>query len=113
MDNIMRFRCVVETEGGLNVKHSARLVNDLSKFVGDFYLIYKDKRLDAKSILALISLGIEEGETVDILARIPQKLDNGEIIDVLNKYFRIERLLGTNSDKLLKDDEFEFTFTRF
>jgi phosphotransferase system HPr (HPr) family protein len=112
MENILRYRCVVETDGGLNVKHSARLVNDLSSFVGDFLLEYKGKVLDAKSILALITLGIEKGETLDILARVPKRVGADAIFEVLDKYFHIERVLGTNTDNLLEDDEFEFTFTR-
>lgn len=58
----------ITSTAGLHAQLAAKLVNTASKYSVDFRLHYKDKVVDLKSILGLMSLVIPYGEEVRILA---------------------------------------------
>ena len=52
----------IASTAGLHAQLAAKLVNTASKYSVDFRLHYKDKVIDLKSILGLMSLAIPYGE---------------------------------------------------
>lgn len=58
----------IESTDGLHAAIAAKLVQTASRYNVDFTLHYKNKIIDMKSILGLMSLAIPKGEDVKILA---------------------------------------------
>ena len=54
---------------GLHASLAAKVVQAASRYSVDIELHYKDKVVDLKSILALMSLAVPHGENVRIVAR--------------------------------------------
>lgn len=57
-------KIVINSTGGLHAKLAAKLVQVSSKYSIDFRLVYKNKIIDLKSILGLMSLAVPQGESV-------------------------------------------------
>ena len=57
-------KIIIESTGGLHAKLAAKLVQVSSKYAIDFRLIYKNKVIDLKSILGLMSLAVPQGDFV-------------------------------------------------
>ena len=64
----MQKSIVVKSTVGLHASLAAKVVQAASKYSVDINLIYKDKTIDVKSILGLMSLAIPSGENVIIEA---------------------------------------------
>ena len=64
----MQKSIVVSSTVGLHASLAAKVVQAASKYSVDINLIYKDKTIDVKSILGLMSLAIPSGENVIIEA---------------------------------------------
>lgn len=64
----MQKSIVVKSTVGLHASLAAKVVQAASKYAVDINLIYKDKTIDVKSILGLMSLAIPSGENVIIEA---------------------------------------------
>ena len=67
-DNYMQKQIVVKSTVGLHASLAAKVVQAANKYSVDINLIYKDKTIDVKSILGLMSLAIPSGENVIIEA---------------------------------------------
>ena len=65
---MMQKSIVVKSTVGLHASLAAKVVQAASKYSVDINLIYKDKTIDVKSILGLMSLAIPSGENVIIEA---------------------------------------------
>ena len=59
---------VVKSTVGLHASLAARIVQAANEYTVDINLYYKDKVVDVKSILGLMSLAIPSGENVKIVA---------------------------------------------
>lgn len=70
---------------GLHAALASKVVQTASKFDVDIRLEYKDKTVDAKSILGLISLAIPSGKNIKIIA------DGDQAEKAINE---IEKLIG-------------------
>ena len=64
----MQKSIVVKSTVGLHASLAAKVVQAASKYSVDINLIYKDRTIDVKSILGLMSLAIPSGENVIVEA---------------------------------------------
>lgn len=60
----MQKQIVIKSTVGLHASLAAQVVKTASKYSVDILLHYKDKVIDVKSILGLMSLAIPRGENV-------------------------------------------------
>ncbi|NLB11551.1 HPr family phosphocarrier protein [bacterium] len=64
----MRKEITLKSTEGLHASLAVKLVQTATKYTVDFELHYKNKVVDLKSILGLMSLAIPSGENVKIIA---------------------------------------------
>ncbi|QDU54242.1 HPr family phosphocarrier protein [Aeoliella mucimassa] len=60
---------VVTCENGLHIRPAEQLVRLANQFTSQIGIIYESQRVDAKSILELLTLGAQQGASVVIEAR--------------------------------------------
>lgn len=58
----------IKLESGLEARPVAMLVQVASQFESSVYLNSRDKRVNAKSIMGMMSLGLDSGEEVTVVA---------------------------------------------
>lgn len=81
----MEKEIIIVSTAGLHAALASKIVRTASKYNVDIELIYKDKSVDAKSILGLMSLAVPSGENIRLVA-------TGEKAEIAIK--DIEKLLG-------------------
>ena len=59
---------VIKNEDGIKGKSAALLVQAASKFESQILIESGNKKVNAKSIMGVLSLGIKQGETVYVIA---------------------------------------------
>lgn len=57
----------VRTEGGLDARPIALLVQEASQYASQVYIEVKDKKINAKSIMGMMSLTLSGGEEVTVV----------------------------------------------
>lgn len=55
-------------ESGLQARPAAQFVQEANRFSADLFLEKDGKRINAKSIMGLMSLAITKGETITLIA---------------------------------------------
>lgn len=60
---------VVSSKNGLHIRPAEQLARLANRFVAQIGLIYESQRVDAKSIMDMLTLGAREGASVVIEAR--------------------------------------------
>ena len=78
----------VEIKDGLNVGTVALFIQKASQFDSAIYLKYGDKKVNAKSIMGMMTLGIAAGENVTVSA---EGKDETEAIQSIEEYLSSER----------------------
>jgi len=73
---------------GLEARPVALLVQVASQYESNIYVEIQEKRVNAKSIMGMMSLGIVEGEEVTITA---QGSDEAKAIENIEKYLTSEK----------------------
>lgn len=58
----------VQLETGLQARTAAQFVQEANRFLSDLFLEKDGKRVNAKSIMGLMSLAITKGEEVTVIA---------------------------------------------
>lgn len=58
----------IKCEGGLHARTAALFVRESNKFESQILIEYENKKINAKSIMGVLSLGIKPGEKMFILA---------------------------------------------
>ena len=86
----MEKKIVIKSTVGLHASLAAKVVQSASKYDVDIKLHYKDKVVDVKSILGLMSLAIPSGENVVLVATGDQALTAIEEIEKLKEYEGME-----------------------
>jgi phosphotransferase system HPr (HPr) family protein len=89
---VVSFKAVVKHENGLHAANSAKLVQSLSKFNGEFQLLNGRGEYDMKSILGLMSLALFEKHEVEIrvAVRVELQVDViANVIEVLEQHFEL------------------------
>lgn len=76
----MKEKWVIEDTAGVSAQLASKIVHVASKFESDILLHYRNKEVDVKSILGLMSLAIPDGERLEIVAKGP---DASEVIKEL------------------------------
>ena len=87
----MEKKIVIKSTVGLHASLAAKVVQSASKFDVDIKLHYKDKVVDVKSILGLMSLAIPSGENVVLVASGDQALTAIEEIELSRLFDRFYR----------------------
>lgn len=64
----MEKHIIIKSTAGLHAMLASKVVRAASKYNVDMTLEYKDKKVDVKSILGLMSLAIPSGENVRLVA---------------------------------------------
>lgn len=73
----------VKIVSGFESRPVAMFVQVASRFKSNIYVAMQDKKVNAKSIMGMMSLGVLEGETLTVTA---DGDDEQEAIDTLEKY---------------------------
>lgn len=73
----------VKITSGFEARPVAMFVQLASQFKSNIYVCMQDKRVSAKSIMGIMSLGVIEGEVIEVTA---DGEDEVEAIDGLEKY---------------------------
>lgn len=73
----------INIPNGLEARPVALLVQVASQYECSIHVLTKDKRVNAKSIMGMMSMGISAGETVTVSADGP---DEDAAIDNIEKY---------------------------
>lgn len=73
----------VKIASGLEARPVALFVQAASQFQSNIYVTVMNKKVNAKSIMGMMSLGVLEGESLSISA---SGADESEAIDALEKY---------------------------
>ncbi|KIL73301.1 phosphocarrier protein HPr [Bacillus badius] len=76
-------------EAGIHARPASILVQTVSKFSADVNLEFKGKKVNLKSILGVMSLGIPEGAEINISA---SGEDEAEAIQTITEVLKKEKL---------------------
>lgn len=68
---------------GLEARPVALLVQVVSQYESSIYVEIQEKKVNAKSIMGMMSLGLAEGEKITIIANGP---DEDAAVDAIDKY---------------------------
>lgn len=58
----------IELANGLEARHVALLVQEASKYESKVYILSEEKKVNAKSIMGMMSLGLDSGENLTVTA---------------------------------------------
>lgn len=81
---------VIAAEEGLHARPAAALVGEANRFASEMTLVFKDKTVNLKSILGVMSLGIPVNSAITIKAQGP---DEKEAIDSVRQLLKRQNLL--------------------
>lgn len=81
-------RITIKIPTGLEARPVALLVQVASQYESNIYVEIQEKKVNAKSIMGMMSLGIVEGEEVTITAKGP---DEAKAIENIEKYLTSEK----------------------
>src|SRR5699024_12439246 len=97
---------VVSLESGLQARPAAQFVQEANRFKSDLFLEKNDKRINAKSIMGLMSLAITKDTTVKLIA---DGSDAEDAIETLTRFVTRseERRVGKESRSRGALDEYE------
>lgn len=73
----------IKLENGLEARPVALLVQEASKYDSTIYIQSDDKRVNAKSIMGMMSLGLDNGEQLTVSADGP---DEQMAVDNIEKF---------------------------
>lgn len=63
----------VQLETGLQARPAAQFVQEANRFTADIFLEKDGKRINAKSIMGLMSIAVTKGETIALIAEGPDE----------------------------------------
>ena len=73
----------INIQKGLEARPVALLVQVASQYESSIYVEIQEKKVNAKSIMGMMSLGLAEGEQITIIADGP---DEEEAVNAIDKY---------------------------
>ncbi|MDY5957009.1 MAG: HPr family phosphocarrier protein [Frisingicoccus sp.] len=73
----------INIQKGLEARPVALLVQVASQYESSIYVEIQEKKVNAKSIMGMMSLGLAEGEQITIIANGP---DEDEAVNAIDKY---------------------------
>ncbi len=81
----MRKEFVISNEQGLHARPATTLVSKANQFNADIRLLHEGETVDLKSIMGVLSLGINRGALVEIII---EGEDEVEAMDAITKHIR-------------------------
>ncbi len=75
----------ITNDAGLHARPSTVLVSSVSKFKSEILLEYKERKVNLKSIMGVMSLGIPKGASVKVIVDGEDELQAIENIDEVMK----------------------------
>ena len=78
-------------EGGIHARTATILVNVANKFASDVSIEYKEKTMNLKSIMGVLSLGVVKGAPVKVTAT---GSDEDEVLSALTEALKENNLIG-------------------
>ena len=79
----------ITDETGLHARPATVLVNTASKFNSEISLTYRDKKVNLKSIMGVMSLGVPTKATVEIVA---EGEDEAAVIEAIAKVIKEQKV---------------------
>lgn len=79
----------VTAETGIHARPATLLVQTASKFDSEIHLEYKDKKVNLKSIMGVMSLGVGQGADIKIIA---EGSDEADALNSLDETLKKEGL---------------------
>lgn len=79
----------ITSETGVHARPATALVNKAGSYAAEITLLYKDKSVNMKSIMGVMSLGISEGAELTIVA---EGSDEKEALEAMYEVFKQEGL---------------------
>ncbi len=73
MNQVVEKSVEVLLETGLQARPAAQFVQEANRFTADLFLEKEGKKINAKSIMGLMSLAITKGETITLIADGPDE----------------------------------------
>ena len=64
---MIRQQITIQNKLGLHTRAAARLVDTAKKFESKIELIYRDRTVDCKSIMGVITLGAQKDNVLDVI----------------------------------------------
>ncbi|MCI8273110.1 MAG: HPr family phosphocarrier protein [Clostridia bacterium] len=81
-------RITIKNETGLHIRPASELVKIATKFQCDTYITTEEKRVDAKSMLEVMSIGAKPNTEIGIECNgIDENMAMEEIIETINNKF--------------------------
>ena len=80
---------IITAEYGLHARPVTKLVDLASHFQSEIFLKYKDKEVNLKSVMGVMSLGVYNGQKITIIA---DGNDQKEVIDKIAEFIENEKL---------------------
>ncbi len=80
---MLKSRVTIDLPNGLEVRPLAMLVQVASQFKSATYIEYKNKHINAKSIMGMMTLGLDQGEEVVITS---EGEDEEKAIEAITRY---------------------------
>ncbi|MGE7687359.1 phosphocarrier protein HPr [Peribacillus simplex] len=79
----------ITSQAGIHARPATLLVGTVSPFTSEVFIEYKDKQVNLKSIMGVMSLGIPEGAQVKIMAKGD---DEEQVLKSIDKVMQTEGL---------------------
>lgn len=80
---MIKKKIMIKIPNGLEARPVALLVQVASQYESEIYVEYEDKKVNAKSIMGMMSLGLASGEEVTVMVEGP---DEKKAIKSIEKY---------------------------
>ena len=77
----------VKLPSGLQARQAALFVQEANRYISDVFLEKDEKKVNAKSIMGIMSLAISKGTTISLSA---EGSDEGEAVETLAKFISNE-----------------------
>lgn len=78
-------KLIIKNKTGLHARPAAQFVEKANSFNSDICIEYKDEKINAKSILSLMSLGLGQGSTFTLRV---QGSDEKQALEDLKKFIQ-------------------------
>ncbi len=80
---MMEQQVEVKLQSGLQARQAALFVQEANRYIADVFLEKDDKKVNAKSIMGIMSLAIGKGATITLSA---EGSDEDEAVEALAKF---------------------------
>lgn len=80
----MKKNVIILNETGIHARPAAMLVKTAGQFASDIFIEFQDKAINAKSIMNILSAGLQKGNEITLQATGP---DEKEAIEALENLF--------------------------